>query len=169
MNTPSKPLAFVEAARNAAAKSPIQALRDEGASIATVLRHSGGRPIGLVFDLGRASDALIADIEAAMAAPPRDTIEEAEGRLADLRAGRTRAHPLAVLDRIEAGEHPIKVFREIRGLTQKQLAKNERVGSSAEYIGQIERGTRSPSRALANGIAWALCVHPADLDPETYR
>ena len=82
-----------------------------------------------------------------------------------------------VADRIDRGEeilipaevtrrvfvdnvHPLKAFREWRGLTQQQLA--DEVGTAKNYISQIETGRSQPGGKLLHKLARALEV-PADL------
>ena len=69
--------------------------------------------------------------------------------------------PLEVADRLIAGESPLKVFREYRGLTQSALAKN--AGTSAAYLSQIETGRRTGSVKLLRRLADALGVVLDDL------
>lgn len=64
----------------------------------------------------------------------------------------------AILD----GAHPIKAFREYRGLTQAQLAA--KAGTSAVYISQLERGDRRAGRKLLTKIGGALKVDAALLE-----
>ena len=62
--------------------------------------------------------------------------------------------PKDVLDRIERGEHPVRVLREFRALTQKQLA--EKCGLWPTHISTIERGqsfSLSTARKLSEGLA----------------
>ncbi|MGH6621745.1 MAG: helix-turn-helix domain-containing protein, partial [Alphaproteobacteria bacterium] len=62
---------------------------------------------------------------------------------------------------IVLGEHPVKVYREYRGLDQATLG--EKAGTNAAYISQIERKARHPSRSLLVRLAQALDVEPPDL------
>jgi ribosome-binding protein aMBF1 (putative translation factor) len=71
--------------------------------------------------------------------------------------------PDAVLADILDGAHPIKAFREHRGMTQAQLAI--KAGSSAMYISQIERGDRRAGRKLLAKLATALEIEAALLEP----
>jgi ribosome-binding protein aMBF1 (putative translation factor) len=64
--------------------------------------------------------------------------------------------PDAVVNAILDGAHPIKVFREYRGVSQAALASE--VGSSAVYISQLERGVRRASRKLRATLGAALKV-----------
>ena len=69
--------------------------------------------------------------------------------------------PLALLDRLLDGEHPLKVFRRYRGLSQKELAK--RTGLNATYLSQIETRKRGGSRRVYRLLAVALNVDIGDL------
>jgi DNA-binding XRE family transcriptional regulator len=62
--------------------------------------------------------------------------------------------PSALVDRILAGESPIRVWREHRGLTQQQLA--DKAGLSKPYVSQIESKARVPSLDAMKRIATAL-------------
>ena len=67
--------------------------------------------------------------------------------------------PVEVVDRLLGGENPIRVFRNHRGMTQRQLAKD--VGIDPAYLSQIETGKRTGSTRVLRAIATALGV---DLD-----
>ena len=71
------------------------------------------------------------------------------------------SYPIGVVDRIIAGESPIRVFREHRRMTQKEVA--EAAGISTLYLSQIERQTRTGSVATLVAIAKALRVDLDDL------
>jgi len=66
--------------------------------------------------------------------------------------------PDSVLAAILDGNHPIKAFREHRGLTQAQLAKA--AGTSSVYISQIERKGRRAGAKLRVKLAKTLRVAP---------
>lgn len=70
--------------------------------------------------------------------------------------------PDSVLAAILDGSHPIKAFREHRGMTQVQLAKA--AGTSSVYLSQIERSGRRAGRKLRVKLAKALGVPPDLLD-----
>lgn len=56
--------------------------------------------------------------------------------------------PIVVVDRLLAGERAVRVYRDHRGMTQKQLG--EAAGINAIYLSQIETGKRTgPARTLA--------------------
>jgi DNA-binding XRE family transcriptional regulator len=76
--------------------------------------------------------------------------------------GPTRV-PANVANRIFAGEHPIKVYREWRGMTAKAVA--EAAGVSAGHVSDLESGRRTPSDDARARIALALGVEADDLIP----
>lgn len=67
--------------------------------------------------------------------------------------------PLEFVEAMLDGEHPVKVWREHRQLTQRQLAAQ--AGISAAYLSQIESGKRTGSAEVLQALARALGV---DLD-----
>ncbi|MGA2232074.1 MAG: helix-turn-helix transcriptional regulator [Tepidisphaeraceae bacterium] len=77
-------------------------------------------------------------------------------------AAKTRkdeAFPSDVAERLIAGEHPIRVFRDYRGLTQAQLAKAAKIARA--YLAEIESGRKEGSVTVLRAIAAALKL---DLD-----
>ena len=70
--------------------------------------------------------------------------------------GQEETFPAAVVDRLLAGEHPVRVLREHRGLTLQQVADAGGVTNSA--ISQIEQGKRDPSVSLLKKLAAVLRV-----------
>ena len=68
--------------------------------------------------------------------------------------------PLSITDRIMEGTHPIKVFREYRGMGQGELA--DKAGASLSTINKIECGHIKPSAKLQAKITNALNLS----DPE---
>ncbi|MBF0249814.1 MAG: helix-turn-helix domain-containing protein [Alphaproteobacteria bacterium] len=69
--------------------------------------------------------------------------------------------PMYVSERLSAGEHPVKVFREYRNMTQKELA--QKAGISPEYVSQIEGGKKQGSIDTLKAIAEALALDLDDL------
>jgi Helix-turn-helix domain len=69
--------------------------------------------------------------------------------------------PAWMVEKLIAGEHPLKVFREYRGLTDKQLA--ESVGSSLSLLRQIEARERRASEGELASFAGVLQVDIKDL------
>ena len=69
--------------------------------------------------------------------------------------------PIEVADRLLAGEKAVRVYREHRGMTQKQLARS--AGINPLYLSQIERGQRTGSARTLSALAAALSVDVDDL------
>ena len=117
------------------------------------------------------ADSLIRDITESIAEvldpAALDEARELDEDLADciaLEEARRRDEetvPHELVKRLMAGEHPMKVYREHRGLTQAALA--ERTGLSAMYLSQIETGRRGGSTKTLRKIARALNVDLDDL------
>lgn len=84
--------------------------------------------------------------------------DEAKHRLL---AGEDELLPAVVVDRLLAGENPIRVWREHRGLSASQLAA--RAGLSQAYVSQLETGRRDGSVAALGALARALGVNIDDL------
>lgn len=66
------------------------------------------------------------------------------------------ALPHALVKRIVLGEHPVKVYREHRGLTQAELGR--RAGVTGTYIFMLESGRRKGQVATLKKLAAALGV-----------
>jgi DNA-binding XRE family transcriptional regulator len=79
--------------------------------------------------------------------------DEAKRRLA---AGEDELVPAEIVNRILEGENALRVWREYRGLTIKQLAEKAKV--SAPFVSQIESGQREGSVETLRKIAEALKV-----------
>ncbi len=63
-----------------------------------------------------------------------------------------------ILDQISAGqEHPIKIIRKYRGMTQSDLARAS--GISRPYLTEIETGKKDGSLRAMKAIAKALDVN----------
>ena len=77
------------------------------------------------------------------------------------KATRPETFPDEVASRLLNGEHPVKVFREHRGITQTQLA--ESAGLRQAYVSQIEAGSRVGTVDVLKRVAEALRVNLEDL------
>lgn len=75
-------------------------------------------------------------------------------------AGREFLVPDDIVRRELAGESPIKIWREHRGLTQQELAN--RAGISKPYLSQIETGKRQGTVETLSSLARSLDV-PLDV------
>lgn len=69
--------------------------------------------------------------------------------------------PEEFADRLIAGESPIRVYRELRRLSAKELA--ERSGISAAFLSEIETGKKDGGIATLKKIALELNVMLDDL------
>ncbi len=89
-----------------------------------------------------------------------ELIEDTQAyRAAKAEAGEMVPHE--VVKRLVAGEVPVRVYREYRGLTQRVLAERAKLATS--YLSQIETGQRTGSAKLLRRIADALDVTTDDL------
>ncbi|MBC7951758.1 MAG: helix-turn-helix transcriptional regulator [Rhodospirillaceae bacterium] len=71
--------------------------------------------------------------------------------------------PLALVKRILAGEHPVKVWREHRGMAPLALA--DKSGVARSYIAEIEAGKKPGSVAAYRRLADAFGLTVDDLLP----
>ena len=91
-----------------------------------------------------------------------EDIAAADAAKAELDRGEDELIPSEIARRlIDGREHPLKVWRECRGLTQEALA--EQVESTKSYISQIEAGKKSGSVVLIKRLAASLNVDMDDL------
>ena len=95
-------------------------------------------------------------VEAAEDAADVRAYDRAKRKLA---RGADELLPAKVANRMLAGENKVRVWREYRGLTVKDLAKAAKIAPA--YLSQIEAGDREGSVATLRKIAAALRV---DLD-----
>jgi DNA-binding Xre family transcriptional regulator len=86
-------------------------------------------------------------------------IREAEARL---EAGEDEYVPVALTKRLMAGDVPVRVWREHRGLSARALAS--RAGISTAYLSQIETGKKPGSFDAMAKVARALGVDMEDLE-----
>jgi DNA-binding XRE family transcriptional regulator len=75
---------------------------------------------------------------------------------AALAAGDEIVLPKTVVDRLASGEHPIRVLREWRDMTQAELVAS--AGITQGYLSDLEAGKRKGPVALHQKIARALGV-----------
>jgi DNA-binding XRE family transcriptional regulator len=83
--------------------------------------------------------------------------DEAKQRI----AGGEETVPSEVTYAILDGANPIRVWREHRGLTQKQLAEN--AGISNAYLSQLESGKRTGTADVLTAVAQALDLTVEDI------
>ena len=82
--------------------------------------------------------------------------------IAELESGEDEAIPAEIVARLVAGgEHPLKVWREFRGMTQTGLA--DQAGVSQGQVALIEGGKRQGTVDVLKGLARVLGVDLDDL------
>jgi DNA-binding XRE family transcriptional regulator len=103
-------------------------------------------------------ERLIAELE-----DTKDTAaaQEFEGREV---IGDTEFLPWEMAKRLRRGEHPIAVWRDHRGFTQKALA--EQVKMTAAQLSEIENGKKTGSVATLQRLAQTLGVTVDELLPQ---
>jgi DNA-binding XRE family transcriptional regulator len=97
-------------------------------------------------------------VEAAEETTDVRAYDEAKRRLA---SGQDELLPSAMVNRILDGENALRVWREHRGLTLKELADKAQV--SAPFVSQIEKGQREGSVETMRKLADALKISVDDL------
>lgn len=78
-----------------------------------------------------------------------------------LAAGEEEAIPEEFANRLIDGESPIRIYRELRGLSARELA--EKTGISAAFLSEIENGKKEGGVSTLKKIAQALGVTIDDL------
>lgn len=78
-----------------------------------------------------------------------------------LAAGEEEAIPEKFANRLIDGENPIRVYRELRGLSARELA--EKTGISAAFLSEIENSKKEGGVSTLKKIAQALGVTIDDL------
>jgi len=94
----------------------------------------------------------------------RETIDDVaafDAATRKLASGEEELLPADMVNRIIAGENPIKVWRQYRGLTEKDIADKSSVAQA--YISQIENGQRAGTVETLKKIAAALNVSLDDI------
>lgn len=96
-----------------------------------------------------------------------DRLEDAEDRaavrqsLTRKQVGKDDALPASLYREIRKGRHPVRVWREHRGLGVNALARAANI--SAPYLSEIENGNKPGSAVALKKIAIALEVDLDDL------
>jgi DNA-binding XRE family transcriptional regulator len=91
-------------------------------------------------------------------------LREAE---AAVQRGESELLPIKMVERLLAGENPVRVWRTHRGLTAHQLAKL--AGLAPSYLSEIETGKKPGSFDAMARLARALGVAMEDLTPADVR
>lgn len=118
-----------------------------------VITTPGGERLVLISEAEfirlREADEMAADLIA---------YQRATTRLAN---GDDELIPIEIVERFLSGENKIRVWREHRGLSSKDLA--ERAGIAAAFLSQIESGKRQGTVETLKALAGALAVTIDDL------
>lgn len=80
---------------------------------------------------------------------------------AALVAGEDELIPAGYANRLLGGENPLRVYRDLRGMTQAALAEKARV--NRVMVAEIETGRKQGSVATLRALAEALSVSLDDL------
>lgn len=102
-------------------------------------------------------DRLIAELEDAKDIASAKDFEAREA------AGDVEFLPWEMAKRLRQGEHPVTVWRDHRGLTQKALAEQAKM--TAAQLSEIEKGKKSGSVATLQKLARALSLTVDELLP----
>lgn len=96
-------------------------------------------------------------------------LRTAEAREKEIGKEEARADhlPVELVTRLMAGEHPVRIWREHRGLSPRALADKAGVGRS--YLVEIEGHKKPGSVAAYRRLATALGVAVDDLLPQEDR
>jgi DNA-binding XRE family transcriptional regulator len=90
-----------------------------------------------------------------------EMLEDAAAEAAFYKNREQESVPAEFVDRLIAGENPVKLWREHRGLSQRALAAQ--AGLNFAYLSQIETGARNGTVATMKKLAQALAVDLDDL------
>jgi len=107
--------------------------------------------------------AALDDAEDRAAVAERRAKERFFGKEAERRNYLTAAEATRLLD----GENPVKLWREKRGLSQRALAAEAKIGNS--YLAELETGRKPGSDVAYRKLAAVLRVPPEDLDSRRSR
>lgn len=89
-------------------------------------------------------------------------LTDADKAMGELARGEDELVPAEVTERLLSGnEHPLKVWREHRGMTQEELGATANVGKS--YISQIEAFKKVGSVSVLRALAAAVGTDMDDL------
>ena len=102
-------------------------------------------------------DRLIAELEDAQDSASAKAFEAREAR------GEAEFLPWELAKRLRRGEHPVLVWRDHRGLTQKALAEQAKM--TAAQLSEIEKAKKTGSVATLQKLASVLSVTVDELLP----
>ena len=117
--------------------------------------------IASTLDAQQVEEAEEADLVVIRPADLEELLEDAAASAAFRATRNQESVPAEMVERLLAGDNPVKVWREHRGLSQRALA--ERTGLNFAYLSQIETGARKGAVATMKKLAQALGVELDDL------
>ncbi|HJU16961.1 MAG TPA: helix-turn-helix transcriptional regulator [Stellaceae bacterium] len=136
------------------AKTRIRALGDGADSVRDYIAEHP--PDAVLVDEQEAADLVVIRPE-----DLDELIEDAAATAAWYRTRDGETVPIELVDRLLAGENPIQVWREYRGLNLTALAAAAGIGKG--YLSQLESGERQGPVGTLKPIAAALRVDLDDL------
>lgn len=92
-----------------------------------------------------------------------EDLESSRNVMKRMAEGEEEGVPIELVERLMAGESPVRVWREHRGMTGKALA--ESAGIAATYLSEIESGKKPGSLDAMAKLARALKISLDDLAP----
>ncbi len=125
---------------------------------------SAGALDARVVEAADATDNADSDLVVMSGATYRELFERAEDTAARVAFARSRGEesvPVAIVDRLLAGEHPVRVWRDHRGMTLEQLGA--KADLSIAYLSEIEAGKKPGSIKALRAIAVAMALDLDDL------
>ena len=106
----------------------------------------------------------VADYERLLELAEDRADEEAAARADKRRSEGEEYVPIELVDRILAGEMPLRVWRQYRGFTLEDVA--QRVGVTPATVSRLETGAMKGAPAIWRKLAGALDVAVEDILPE---
>jgi ribosome-binding protein aMBF1 (putative translation factor) len=119
------------------------------------------KAIAVALEARSVGEAEDADLVVTTPAALEEMLEDAAATAAFHATRDQEMVPAEMVDRLLAGDNPVKVWREHRGLSQRALAA--RAGLDFTYLSQIETGARKGTVATMKKLAEALGLELGDL------
>src|SRR5262245_42750545 len=117
--------------------------------------------IAATLDAQQVNDAEEADLVVMRPTDLEALLEDAAASAAFYATRDQESVSAEMVDRLLAGDNPVKVWREYRGLSQRALAARTKLNFA--YLSQIETGVRKGSTGTLKKLAEALGVDLDDL------
>lgn len=131
-------------------------MMEETADVTQIIRRNDGHPEYAVVPYDQ-YQRMLERMEELIDLHETDKVRER------MHTGEEESVPLELVKRIDAGESPVKVWREHRGIERRELAEATDIGDRALYM--IESGKREPSTRVLRQLAGRLDVDVDDLLP----